>query len=149
VRKELALSAFWFGLSAYLALESHRLGLSAGNRPGPGFFPFGAAAGIGVLALFRLVQNFRQPSPRQGSANGEAHLVLAVIGGMAAYVLLFDFLGFLLCTFLLVVFYLKAIAARAWGVSAAFAAVVALASHVFFNVLLNAHLPRGLLGWFN
>jgi hypothetical protein len=45
---------------------------------------------------------------------------------------------------------LKVVAARAWRVSASFAAAVGLMSHLFFDVLLNAQLPRGLLGgWFN
>ncbi len=151
MRKELVISGFWLLLSLYLAIESHRLGLSTGNRPGPGFFPFGAAAAIAILSAFRLVKNFRRRAAAEvaESAGSEAHLVLGVIAGMVAYVFLLDVLGFLLCTFLLVAFYLKVIAARAWRVSASFAAAVALGSHLFFDVLLNAQLPRGLLGWFN
>jgi putative tricarboxylic transport membrane protein len=152
VRKEIGLSGFWLVLSLYLAIESHRLGLSTGNRPGPGFFPFGAAAAIGILAAFRLLKNFRRSAAAEvaeSAGTGEAHLVLAVIAGMVAYVFLLDILGFLLCTFLLVAFYLKVVAARAWRVSASFAAAVALLSHLFFDFLLNAQFPRGLLGWFN
>ena len=148
MRKEIVLSGFWLLLSLYLALESYGLGLSTGNRPGPGFFPFAAAAAIGVLAGFRLLKNLREPPETEASVNGEAHLVVAVIGGMAAYVFLLEILGFLLCTFLLVAFYLTAIAARPWRVSAGFAVAVALACHIFFDVLLNAQLPRGLLNWF-
>jgi hypothetical protein len=151
VRKEIVISGFWLVLSLYLAIESYRLGLSMGNRPGPGFFPFGAAAAIGILAAFRLVKNSRRSTAEvsESAGNGEAHLVLAVIAGMVAYVFLLDVLGFLLCSFLLVAFYLKVVAARAWRVSASFAAAVALVSHLFFDVLLNAQLPRGLLNWFN
>jgi putative tricarboxylic transport membrane protein len=152
VRKELVISVFWLVLSLYLAIESHSLGLSTGNRPGPGFFPFGAAAAIGIVAGFRLVKNFRRHAEAEvtESAGGsDAHLVLVVIASMVAYVFLLDVLGFLLCTFLLVAFYLKVIAARAWRMSASFAAAVALLSHLFFDVLLNAQLPRGLLGWFH
>jgi hypothetical protein len=107
VRKEIVLSGFWLVLSLYLVIESHRLGLSTGNRPGPGFFPFGAAAAIGILAGFRLVKNSRRRSAAEVSesaGNGETHLVLAVIAGMVVYVFLLDVLGFLLCTFLLVAF---------------------------------------------
>lgn len=152
MRKELVISGFWLVLSLSLAIESHRLGLSTGNRPGPGFFPFGAAAAIGILAGFRLVKNFRRRAAAEvaeSAGSGEVHLVLAVIAGMVAYVFLLDVLGFLLCTFLLIGFYLKVVAARPWRVSASFAAAVALVSHLFFDVLLNAQLPRGLLGWFN
>lgn len=152
MRKELAISGFWLILSLYLAIESYRLGLSTGNRPGPGFFPFGAAAAIGVITGFHLVKNFRQGSSTEDSeagGTGEVPLVLAVLAGMVAYVLLLDVLGFLLCTFLLLAFYLKVIAARSWRMSATFAAMVALMSHLCFDVLLNAQLPRGLLGWFH
>ncbi len=64
---------------------------------------------------------------------------------MMAYAFLLDFLGFLLCTFLLGGFYLRVIAARRWPATLSFAAAVALASHFFFDVLLKAELPRGLL----
>jgi hypothetical protein len=152
VKKELAISGFWLFLSLYLGIESYRLGLSTGNRPGPGFFPFGAAAAIGVITGFHFVKNFRQGSSIEVSEpgdTGEAPLVLAVLAGMLAYVLLLDVLGFLLCNFLLLAFYLKVIAARSWRVSTSFAAAAALVSHLFFDVLLNAQLPRGLLGWFH
>jgi hypothetical protein len=66
---------------------------------------------------------------------------------MTAYAFLLDLLGFLFCTFLLVAFYLRVIAARRWLVTLSFAAAVALTSHFFFDVLLKAELPRGLLDW--
>jgi len=66
---------------------------------------------------------------------------------MIAYAFALNLLGFLFCTFLLVAFYLKVIAARGWLVTLSFAAMVALASHFLFDVLLKADLPRGLLSW--
>jgi hypothetical protein len=38
MKREIIICSFWLLLSFYLAVESHRLGLSTGNRPGPGFF---------------------------------------------------------------------------------------------------------------
>jgi hypothetical protein len=70
---------------------------------------------MGLIATFRLLNNIRgRPLDNHfesGSA-GEARLVLYVIAGMIAYALLLDFIGFLFCTFPLVAFYLKVIAAR-------------------------------------
>ena len=63
---------------------------------------------------------------------------------MMAYAFALNLLGFLFCTFLLVAFYLKVIAARGWLVTLSFAAAVALASHVFFDVLLKAELAERL-----
>ena len=117
MKREIIICSFWLLLSFYLSLESYRLGLSTANRPGPGFFPFIAAIAIGLIAAFRLVNSIRKSSPDNNSElaiAGEAKLVLYVIAGMMAYAFLLDLLGFLFCTFLLVAFYLKVIAARRW-----------------------------------
>lgn len=150
MKREIIVSSFWLIFSFYVSFESYRLGLSTANRPGPGFFPFIAAVGIGLIAGSRLINSLRVHTPDDHSTlgvAGEAGLVLGVIAGMMAYAFLLDLLGFLLCTFLLVAFYLRLIAARRWTSALNFAAVVALLSHLFFDVLLKAELPRGLLDW--
>ena len=150
MKREIIICSFWLLLSFYLCIESYRLGLSTANRPGPGFFPFIATIAIGLIAAFRLLNNIRKSSPHNNSElaiAGEAKLVLYVIAGMTAYAFLLELLGFFFCTFLLVAFYLKIIAARRWLVTLSFAAAVALTSHLFFDVLLKAELPRGLLDW--
>ena len=148
MKREIITSSFWLLLSFYLSVESYRLGLSTANRPGPGFFPFIATIGIGLIAVFRLANSVRKVSPDENSdpgVAGEARLVVYVIAGMIAYAFLLNLLGFLFCTFLLVAFYLKVIAGRGWLATLSFAAAVALTAHVFFDVLLKADLPRGLL----
>ncbi len=148
MKREIITCSFWLLLSFYLSVESYRLGLSTANRPGPGFFPLIATIGIGLIAVFRLANSIRKISPDENSdagVAGEARLVVYVIAGMIAYACLLNLLGFLSCTFLLVAFYLKVVAGRGWLVTLSFAAGVALASHVFFDVLLKAELPRGLL----
>jgi putative tricarboxylic transport membrane protein len=150
VKREIIIGGFWLLFSLYTSVESYRLGLSTANRPGPGFFPFLAAISIGLITAFRLVNTCRKSPPDENfepASATETKLVVGVIAGMLAYALLLDLLGFLLCTFLLVAFYLKLIAARRWSVALIFAAVVALSSHLFFDVLLKAELPRGLLDW--
>jgi len=150
MKREIIICGFWLMLSFFLSIQSYRLGLSTVNRPGPGFFPFIATIGIGLIAAFRLINNIRKRPPDNHSESGiagEARLVLCVIAGMTAFAFLLDLLGFLFCTFLLVAFYLKVIAARRWLVTISFAVAVALASHFFFDVLLKADLPRGLLSW--
>jgi putative tricarboxylic transport membrane protein len=150
VKREIVICGFWLLLSLYSSIESYHLGLSAANRPGPGFFPLIAAAGIGVIAALRLIGSVRAGVSAENShlgIGGEAKLVLYVIAGMTAYAFLLEPLGFFLCTLLLVAFYLKVIAGRGWPVTLIFASAVALISHFFFDVLLRAELPRGVLDW--
>jgi putative tricarboxylic transport membrane protein len=148
MKKEIIASTFWLIFSCYFAVESYRLGLSMAHRPGPGFFPFIATVGIGLIAASRLIAHLRKNSPdssAEENLGGEWGVVAIAIAGIIAYALLLDTLGFLVCTFLLVAFYLKVIATRRWLVSLSFAATVALAAHLFFNTLLKAELPTGLL----
>ena len=150
MKREIIICSFWLLLSCSLSIESYRLGLSTANRPGPGFFPFITTVGIGLIAAFRLVNSIRKGSADKSAEPGladESRLVAYVIAGMIAYAFALNLLGFLFCTFLLVAFYLRVIAARGWLVTLSFAAAVALAAHVFFDVLLKADLPRGLLSW--
>jgi putative tricarboxylic transport membrane protein len=150
VKRETVICGIWLLFSFYLSVESYRLGLSSANRPGPGFFPFIAAVGIGVIAALRLVGQVRASASAEISdvgVTGEAKLVFYVIAGMTAYAFLLEPLGFFFCTLILVGFYLKVIAGRSWPVTLAFAIAVALISHVFFDELLRAELPRGVLDW--
>jgi len=148
MKREIIGCTFWLLFSFYFAIESYRLGLSMAHRPGPGFFPFIATVGIGLIAAWRLIAHVRKGALTESAEErigGDLGLVACVIAGIIAYAVLLDTLGFLVCTFLLVAFYLKVIAARRWLVSLSFAATVALAAHLFFDVLLKAELPRGLL----
>ena len=149
MKKELIISIFWLLLTLYLARAAYQLGLSAGGRPGPGFFPFGAALAIGIIALFRLL---RARGDLQlatlTTTPSEWRKIACVIAGMAAYAFLLEPIGFAPCTFFLMVFYLRVIALQRWNLSIGFAISVALLSHLFFDILLNAQLPRGILAAF-
>jgi len=146
MNRELAISAFWLLLAGYLVFAADKLGLGAVGRPGPGFFPFGAAIAVGAIASLRWLRTRSQkPSIILATSESEWRKIACVIFGMAAYALLLEPLGFALCTFLLMLFYLKVIALQRWQLSLGFALAVALLAHLFFDLLLNAQLPRGIL----
>jgi tripartite tricarboxylate transporter TctB family protein len=148
MKKEFLAAGFWLLFSAYTSLEALRLGLGNGNKPGPGFFPFGAAIAIGIIALSRLLRaRGETPSTNMagGSATNETNKILWVVGGLLAYALFLESLGFLLCTFILNALFLKAVAGRSWLTTLSFALSVALAAHLIFNVALRAQLPSGIL----
>jgi putative tricarboxylic transport membrane protein len=143
VKKEIFICAFWLILALYLAVASYKLGLGAGGRPGPGFFPFGAALAVGIIALIRLLR------PRSeftiATTSSGWYKIANVVTGMAAYTFMLEPLGFALCTFLLMAFYLRVVASQRWNLTVSFAFTIALLSHLFFDVLLNAPLPRGIV----
>lgn len=138
----------WLLIACYSAYAAYQLGLTADGRPGAGFFPFGTALGIGVIALLRLIGVSRDGTDAKPANRADDwRKILAIVAGMLGFALLLDSLGFALCTFLLLVFYLRAVAAQPWRRSLIFASASAVGAHLFFDVLLRAQLPRGLLAF--
>lgn len=148
MKREIIVATFWLLFAGYIAYASYQLGLGAGGRPGAGFFPFGAALGIGVVGLLRLLGVNRDLSEaRTTKKPDEWKKIFSIVGGMLAFALLLDLLGFAICTFLLLAFYLKMVAAQPWQRTLIFAGASAVGAHLFFDVLLRAQLPRGLLAF--
>jgi len=148
MKKDIFSSFFWLLFGIYFTIESYSLGLGEWSRPGPGYFPFGAGLLFGIFSLSVFVKALRrvplneisiQPSERLHWQN-----MVLILFGMLAYTLLLKRIGFLLCTFLLVVLFIRVIAKERWFKSIMTALVVTLTFHLFFNILLNAQLPRGI-----
>jgi hypothetical protein len=148
MKKKILATGFWLLFSLSLCVASFGLGIGTGNKPGPGFFPFYAALLVGMIALSRLLKIFQETPVTQAHPTctpAELKKVVWVVAGMLAYVCLLQAAGFVICTFLLVAFFLKVVAAQRWLTTLCFAFTVALMAHLFFDVLLNAQLPRGIL----
>ena len=118
MKREIIICIFWLLLSCYLSIESYRLGLSTANRPGPGFFPFVAAIGHRAHRAISLGQESFARIRRIIILNQRIaernKIVLYVIAGMTRLRIFARPSRISFCTFLLVAFYLKVIAARRW-----------------------------------
>lgn len=134
-----------FGLGG--AIEAHRLRIGEPGHPGPGFFPFGLAVALGLVALLLLLQP-AVPRPAAATAERLRHgkAVLALLAA-AGYAFALEPLGFLLATFVFLLFMLRAIEPRPWISSVTIAAATAIASHLVFKVWLAVQLPAGPWGF--
>lgn len=134
----------------FIAVESYRLGLGEWNNPGAGYFAFGAALVLGIMSLSVFVKGLRKRSEKEISISDSERLqwqnVVSVLTGMIVYTLIFDKIGFILSTFLLIVFFLRVVAPQRWFVTILIAFFCAVGSYLLFNVLLGAELPKGVLG---
>jgi len=70
---------------------------------------------------------------------------MALLVVLTAYTFLLDPLGYPLCTFLLVLFMLRATEPQRWTVALGMAALTAVGSYVVFAIWLGVPLPRGPL----
>jgi len=138
-------SVFWLVFSIYIAVESYRLGLGKWDDPGPGYFPFGAALLFACMAFVVFVRSL-SIGPVSKTDAGQRYRwqnVILVLIAMVLYTLLLNSIGFVLCTFLIVVFFVKVVALRRWTSSIMMALCMSIGSYLLFSFFLKAPLPKG------
>jgi putative tricarboxylic transport membrane protein len=144
-RRDAAVAAVTLAFAAVALYESSKLPFGTVRSPGQGFFPWWTGAVLALLALGLLVQTLVFPSKAARENSGRIAKVAALLVALAAYTFLLDLLGYPLCTFLLVLFMLRATDPRGWTVALGMAAIAALGSYVVFALWLKVPLPRGPL----
>jgi len=140
-----------FGLlfAFYILKESFDLDVGGLHQPGPGFFSlFG---GI-LLGVFSAILFFRSLVSRAGKKDRKAkgkeenlRFVFYIFVGLLVYTFTFEWLGFILSTFLLVVILLKFFDPQNWWKLVLTAGVASLSTYIIFAVLLKSELPKGIL----
>ena len=136
------------GLALAVTAEAGRLGFGTFGRPGPGFLPFLAGVCLAGLALAGLIQTVGQKSPAEAGPDFNANAI-ARIGIVSAllfgYVALWDIIGFLPSTFLLLLFLFRCVEPLKWRTVFAASALTLAFTYLLFSVLLGARLPAGRL----
>ena len=138
---------FWFAFSMAVCIESWRLKMGTFHKPGPGFFPFWAAALLGILSLVSLIQSLkekRKPFPEiwTGVNFFKMSLLLVVL---FLYALLLNTIGFLTGTLFLLFFLFRATEPYNWKTVLFASLLTVAATYVVFVVLLECQLPKGFL----
>jgi hypothetical protein len=145
--KDIFGALFWLLFAIYIVIKSYGIGLGKWSMPGPGYFPFGAALLFGIISLLFLIKTLRKaPSeeiPPSITKERWQKVVLTLIA-IIVYVLFLSWIGFIICTFLLVVFFLRVVASQRWFTAIIAGLSVTLGAHLLFNLLLNAQLPSGI-----
>lgn len=98
----------------------------------------GLAAGI-------LVQAFRDKTRKVPVFGNHRRKVLWSAAATLAYVLFMEPGGFLLCTFIFVLFYLKFIEGQKWTGSLLFSGLTVVVTYFSFTQFLGVPLPQGII----
>jgi len=144
-RDAMVASVVILALGVTAAYESAKLPFGTIHSPGPGFFPWWTSVVLGLLALVLLVQTLTSRPSASRDGSGRITKVMALLVVLTAYTFLLDPLGYPLCTFLLVLFMLRATEPQRWTVALGMAALTAVGSYVVFAIWLGVPLPRGPL----
>ena len=138
----------WLALALAVAAEAGRLGFGSFSRPGPGFLPFLAGSALAVLALLAFVQTaLAKPAvdPKSGFRGADLIRIGSVTGILFLYFLLWEVIGFLTATFLLLLFLFRCIEPLRWRTVFTGAGLTLAFTYILFSVLLGARLPIGRL----
>ena len=133
--------------SGAACILSYRLGFKSISNPGAGLIPFGVAGLLGLMSVGLLLKSLpgTKAGPREeavfsGLAWGR---VLLVLCGLLGYGLTFEFLGFPLCTFFLMVLLLGVVGRQKWWMILTVSIFTVLFAHLIFVVWLGCPFPTG------
>ena len=134
-----------FGLFAVAQARGLRFGTVA--APGPGFFPLCLAMAVCLAAVGLIVRAWRAapagaPAPTPGARR---FAVAGTLGALLVYALVLEWLGFLLATFALLVFFFRALQRQSWPVVVTGSLATSLLSYLVFKTWLGINLPGGFL----
>jgi hypothetical protein len=151
-RSDRFISFLWVALGVFQCSESISLGLGNVMEPGTGFMPFVMGLVMIGLAIALFLESYfemRKKPTQKVSPWSEVYwkrvVYIAII--MLAYAVFLPKLGYLLDTFLVMVFLLKSGEPIKWPTAIVVGAVTAGFSYVLFGIWLNVSFPTGLLSF--
>jgi putative tricarboxylic transport membrane protein len=159
-RKEIASSLVLILFSMIFLVYTTRYPLDDWESPGPAVFPLILGGVLLILSLWQLIHAWLAPKipGNAGEARskiqafqkflhenqGEAK-VLYLTAMLILYILLMQWIGFFVSTFLLVIFSSRLMEAKDWGRPIALSAGVCLFCYLLFEVWIKLNFPRGIL----
>ena len=149
-RVALYCNVFWVLFSLLTCIESYRLKLGDVTKPGPGSFPFGAGSLILILSLIALFQWMGKKDHSEKMVRKEPLRwwnIVIILVAIPAYGLSLEKVGFLVNTFLFITLLLKVVEPQTWKTSILWGVITAIAANLVFNVLFQAQIPSGILGF--
>jgi len=125
---------------------------SASFGPGAGFLPFWLGVLLAVLATILFVSAWRRQATDQDNQRifpGKQALfaIASVLVGVAVYISLIDTLGYLVDTFLLILFLMKVVEREKWPLTLTIALVTTVVLFIVFQILLKITLPSNMFGF--
>lgn len=159
-RKEIASSLVLILFSMIFLIYTTRYPLETWESPGPAVFPLLLGGILLILAAWQLIRALLAPKiPGQAGESGskikafkkflhdnkgEAK-VLYLTAMLVLYILLMQWIGFFVSTFLLVILSSRLMEAKDWGRPIALSVGVNLFCYLLFEVWLKLSFPRGIL----
>ena len=145
-KSAIATSILFLILALGAFIESIKLPFGRVSAPAAGFFPAVLAVLLALTSLVAFVEALR--GSHENAAQGEPltwKKILLTLGSLLVFGFVFERLGYLLATFLFIIFLLRAVERQSWGLALSVALSASLVSYIVFGLLLGTPLPAGFL----
>ncbi len=133
------------GFSILIMVSSLKIGVGNFQAPGPGFMGFLASMLLFILSLITLIQESKRGSEEKASFGWEGLFKpFIIIVALCSYALIFDTLGFLLSSFILMWVMLLISSPRKWYYHIFVAFIIVNMSYLVLCKLLRVIFPAGI-----
>lgn len=138
----------WFAVGLLITMSSPGLNLGTLSAPESGFMPFLTGLVICVFSIVSFIQALldQKTGEERVWAWVRWQTPLAVTIILVAYIFLIKPVGYLICTFVLILTLTRFVASEGWGSSILSSVLGSSLSYILFNIFLKAYLPKGILG---
>jgi len=141
----------WLAFGLYICIETARkLPIGTWSNPGPGFWPLGAGLFLAGLSIPVFLKSLLSKTSEEKAPWYPLHTwkrIVAVLLALLIYAATMDSLGFLLGTFLLLIFLFRVAEPQRWTVALGASALISLAAYGLFEKWLRTQLPTGIWGF--
>jgi hypothetical protein len=139
----------WAVFGLYVMYEGILLKLGTGRAPKPGFMIFWVGVIIVILSALFFLGTFAAPEQERTDLwRGIRWLRGAKLAAaLALYMAAFQPLGFILSTFLLLVYMFKGLEPQSWRNALLFSAATVAICYLVFGVFLELQFPPGVLSF--
>jgi putative tricarboxylic transport membrane protein len=143
-------SLVWLFVGLGFVAGGLKMGIGPLNAPGPGFFPVLVGGVFSLLSMALFMSTFLakdQLSERRSfwKEKKSCRKVSLSLLSLVFYLISLNYLGYLITTFLFILFLLKFVGQRKWGPSILIAILVSWGSYAIFKTGLGVALPKGLI----
>ena len=141
----------WLGLSVLIGMESLRIGIGTFRAPDAGLFPLLTSILIGLFSLWLLSDGLLR---KRAAAKDEPPVwseetiwknLLYTVSALVGYALFIDKVGYVLTTFVFLLFLFRAIEPQRWPVAVLASMLTVSLSYAIFQVWLQTQLPDGVV----
>jgi hypothetical protein len=135
------------GFGAYIAFEGYRLELGVLQKPKPGFLIFWVGVILSGLSLLLWIQTFFSAEAGKTylwkGVKWQRGFILILL--LLVYIGVFQWLGFLLSTFGLLLFLFKSLDSQKWSFAFLLSLVTTVLGFFIFGYFLEIQFPAGVL----